>query len=53
MIDYNTYLKSEDHNVEAFITASAIGIYGFDTGGILQSEDRFQLGDDFLATLRG
>lgn len=46
-----SYLKSGDHNVEAFISASAIGIYGFDTGGILQTEDRFQLGDDFLATL--
>ena len=47
---YN-FLKSENHNIEAFITASAIGIYGFDTGGILQSEDRIQLGDDFLAAL--
>ena len=46
-----TWLKSGDHSVEAFISASAIGIYGFDTGGILQSEDRIQLGDDFLATL--
>lgn len=46
-----SYLKSGQHNVKAFISASAIGIYGFDTGGILQSEDRLQLGDDFLATL--
>lgn len=46
-----TWLKSGDHHVEGFISASAIGIYGFDTGGILQSEDRIQLGDDFLANL--
>lgn len=46
-----TYLKSTKNSVEAFISASAIGIYGFDTGGIEQTEDRMQLGDDFLATL--
>ena len=46
-----TYLKSTKNSVEAFISASAIGIYGFDTGGIEQTEDRIQLGDDFLATL--
>lgn len=45
------YLKSSSHKVESFVSASAIGIYGFDTGGILQTEDRIQLGDDFLATL--
>ncbi|MCG8308613.1 MAG: TIGR01777 family oxidoreductase [Cytophagales bacterium] len=44
-------LKSRNQKIESFISASAIGIYGFDTGGILQSEDRTQLGDDFLATL--
>ena len=46
-----SYLKNHKHTVEAFISASAIGIYGADTGGILKSEDRIQLGDDFLATL--
>lgn len=44
-------LKDSGHKIEAFISASAIGIYGFDTGGIEQTEDRMQLGDDFLATL--
>lgn len=45
------YLQSGNHQVKAFISASAIGIYGCDTGGIVQTEDRLQLGDDFLATL--
>lgn len=44
-------LKSSDFKINSFISASAIGIYGFDTGGIIQTEDRTQLGDDFLATL--
>ena len=44
-------LKKSGQTIDAFISASAIGIYGFDTGGILQTEDRIQLGDDFLATL--
>lgn len=44
-------LKSMNKKINAFISASAIGIYGFDTGGIVQTEDRIQLGDDFLATL--
>lgn len=46
-----SYLKSNENHVKAFISASAIGIYGFDTGGIIQTEERIQLGDDFLATL--
>ena len=44
-------LKKAGKKIEAFISASAIGIYGFDTGSIIQTEDRTQLGDDFLATL--
>lgn len=47
---FETLLK-RGLTIKAFISASAIGIYGFDTGGILQTEDRKQLGDDFLATL--
>jgi len=46
-----SYLKSGKYPVKSFISASAIGIYGFDTGSIVQTEDRNQLGDDFLATL--
>lgn len=45
------HLKASGRKIDAFISSSAIGIYGFDTGGILQTEDRIQLGDDFLATL--
>jgi uncharacterized protein (TIGR01777 family) len=44
-------LKTSGKKIKAFISASAIGIYGFDTGSIVQTEDRTQLGDDFLATL--
>ena len=44
-------LKYSRQKIDSFISASAIGIYGFDTGGIVQTEDRKQLGDDFLATL--
>jgi uncharacterized protein (TIGR01777 family) len=45
------HLKNKKQKIEAFISASAIGIYGFETGSILLKEDRKQLGDDFLATL--
>lgn len=45
------HLKKSKQKISSFISASAIGIYGFDTGGIIQTEDRIQLGDDFLATL--
>ncbi len=44
-------LHRKNQKIKGFISASAIGIYGFDTGSILQTEDRIQLGDDFLATL--
>lgn len=46
-----SHLEKSKSKIEAFISASAIGIYGFDTGAILQTEDRVHLGDDFLATL--
>ena len=45
------HLKAGNQQIESFISASAIGIYGFDTGGIAQTEERTLLGDDFLATL--
>lgn len=35
----------------AMIAASAIGIYGHNTGGILVDEGRLKPGDDFLATI--
>jgi uncharacterized protein (TIGR01777 family) len=44
-------LKNSGKKIKAFISASAIGIYGFDTGSIVQTEERTQLGDDFLAML--
>ena len=36
---------------KTFISASAIGVYGHDTGGIIVDEDRVKPGDDFLATV--
>ena len=36
---------------KSFISASAIGVYGHNTGGILLDEDRVKPGDDFLATV--
>ena len=44
---YN-YLKSNDHQVKTFIAASAIGLYGDDTGSSLIQEDA-PTGKDFLA----
>ena len=44
-------LKDSNQKIASFISASAIGIYGYDTGGIIQKEERNRLGDDFLATL--
>ncbi len=46
-----SYLKSHDHNIKTFISASATGIYGIDTAGLPQIEDQNSLGDDFLAIL--
>jgi uncharacterized protein (TIGR01777 family) len=43
-------LEKIDHQVKNFISASAIGYYGWDTGGVwVKEESRF--GDDFLATV--
>ena len=47
---YDTFSKME-RKPKTFISASAIGVYGHDTGGILISEDRIKPGDDFLATV--
>jgi len=40
-----------DKKPEALIAASAIGIYGYNTGGILVDEERVKPGDDFVATV--
>ncbi len=43
-------LQSNPHSIKAFVSASAIGYYGWDTGGVWKKEvSRF--GDDFLATV--
>jgi len=47
---YDTIAKSK-RPPKTFISASAIGVYGHDTGGILVDEDRVKPGDDFLATV--
>jgi len=46
----NTALKEHDHSVQTFISASAIGYYGYDSGGVVKKEDS-SFGDDFLATV--
>jgi len=46
----NTALKEHDHTVKSFISASAIGYYGYDSGGVVKKEDS-RFGDDFLATV--
>jgi len=46
----NTALKDHDHTVKSFISASAIGYYGYDSGGVVKKEDS-RFGDDFLATV--
>ena len=44
------HVANMDRKPEAFITASAIGYYGYDTGSILVKETS-RFGDDFLATV--
>ncbi|MTI23248.1 TIGR01777 family protein [Fulvivirga sp. RKSG066] len=46
----NKALHENPHQVKAFVSASAIGYYGYDTGGVLKKEDS-RFGDDFLATV--
>ncbi|TRX50909.1 TIGR01777 family protein [Fulvivirga sp. M361] len=43
-------LEKNAHQVKAFISASAIGYYGWDSGGVWKKEDS-RFGDDFLATV--
>ncbi|MTI38444.1 TIGR01777 family oxidoreductase [Fulvivirga lutimaris] len=43
-------LEKIDHKVESVISASAIGYYGWDTGGVWVKEGS-RFGDDFLATV--
>lgn len=43
-------LNSIDHQVTSFVSASAIGYYGWDTGGVWVKEGS-RFGDDFLATV--
>lgn len=45
-----TTLASIQHNVKSFVSASAVGYYGWDTGGVLVKEGS-RFGDDFLATV--
>lgn len=47
---YDT-IKGSKRKPKTFISASAIGVYGHDTGGVLIDEDRAKPGDDFLATV--
>jgi len=44
-------LSETEHHVRTFISASAIGYYGWDTGSILVDEQRNKPGDDFLSTV--
>ena len=44
-------LNSSKHSVKSLISASAIGVYGYDTGSILVDEERVKPGDDFLAVV--
>jgi len=44
------HLSTMNKKPAAFISISAIGIYGHQTGGILVDEERIKPGDDFMAT---
>ncbi|MEM6525231.1 MAG: TIGR01777 family oxidoreductase [Bacteroidota bacterium] len=43
-------LEQNEHNVKAFISASAVGYYGWNSGGVWKKEES-RFGDDFLATV--
>lgn len=47
---YETFARMKKRP-KTFISASAIGVYGHNTGGILIDEERVKPGDDFLATV--
>lgn len=44
------YLLETDHQISTFVGASAIGYYGYDSGGVWKKEES-RFGDDFLATV--
>lgn len=46
----NKTLRENENQVKTFISASAIGYYGHDTGGVWKKENS-RFGDDFLATV--
>lgn len=46
-----SHLKSNEKSLKAFISASAIGIYGYDTGNTVQKESQEAAGSDFLSWL--
>ncbi|UII28475.1 TIGR01777 family oxidoreductase [Fulvivirga maritima] len=43
-------LRDHEHQVKAVVSASAIGYYGYDSGGVMKREES-RFGDDFLATV--
>ncbi|MEM9857119.1 MAG: TIGR01777 family oxidoreductase [Bacteroidota bacterium] len=43
-------LDQNEHSVKAFISASAVGFYGWNSGGVWKKEES-RFGDDFLATV--
>jgi uncharacterized protein len=43
-------LEKNNHSIKTFIAASAVGYYGWDTGGVWKKEES-RFGDDFLATV--
>lgn len=43
-------LSENTHKVKTVVSASAIGYYGWDTGGVVKKEES-RFGDDFLATV--
>ena len=46
---YETIVRN-DVQLKAYVSASALGYYGYDSGGVLKNEES-RFGDDFLATV--